>query len=83
MLQSSQVRHLLNLVCPLANESKRAYDSVTKDNSKKPVREKTSRNLQGRSTPAVSFVGFTSTTIDNSCKCLYSLAETVGIKLEK
>ena len=82
MLQSSQARHLLNLVCPLANESKRAYDSATKDNCKKPVKGKRSRNLQGRSTPAVSFVGFTSTTIDNSCKGLYGLAETVGINLE-
>jgi hypothetical protein len=82
MLQSSQVRHLLNLVRPLANERKRANNSATKDNCKKPVKRKRSRNLQGRSTPAVSFVGFTSTTIDNSCKCLYSLAETVGIKLE-
>ena len=82
MLQNPQARHPLNLVCPLANESKRAYNSGTKDNFKKPVEEKRSRNLQGRSTPAVSFVGFTSTTIDNSCKCLYSLAETVGIELD-
>ena len=83
MLQSSQIRHLLNLVCPLANESKRAYDSATKDNCKKPVKGKRSRNLQSGSTPAVSFVGFTSTIIDNSCKCLYSLAETGGIELDE
>lgn len=36
MLQNSQVRHFLNLVCPLANESKWTYDSATK----KAVRNK-------------------------------------------
>jgi hypothetical protein len=40
MLQSSQARHLLNLVSPLANESKRAYDSATKETVRNRSKER-------------------------------------------